>query len=228
MHLDFLRRSAGLPRRYSWLNGTRCRRTGQGHRIAFHNARLFDTSIEISGRDCELVISPGARLWGCTLKVAGNGARLHIGADCRLRHTTIIVEDDASRLLIGDQTTMIGPTLLSQEGRLIQVGYDCLIAKDTELRNSDSHTILDSASGHRLNPPADVIIGDHVWLGLGCYILKGTRIGAGTIVAARSLVTGELPAGCLALGSPTKPVRGGIHWKHTRASIRAVQLALPR
>jgi acetyltransferase-like isoleucine patch superfamily enzyme len=121
---------------------------------------------------------------------------------------------------------MYDATLLSQEGGLLQVGSNCMIAQSAELRNSDSHTIRDASTGERINPPADVIVGDRVWIGLHSMVFKGSRIGSGTVIAAKSLVTGDIPAGCIALGTPAKPVRSGINWERPRATSAEAQSRL--
>ena len=218
MILSLLRSSALVARLYSWFHGTRYRVYGPGHRIVCHNARIEHTDVEITGKNCRLSIGPGARLWHCSIKLMGDGAELHIGSGCRLRRARLVAEDDGTRLRIGDQTTMTGPTLVAQEGGLLQLGRDCMVAQNAELRNSDSHSILDAASGSRLNPAADAIIGDHVWIGLGAFVFKGARIANGSVVAARSLVAGEIPPACIAVGTPAKVVRSGIVWQRSRST----------
>lgn len=51
------------------------------------------------------------------------------------------------------------------------------------------------------------MIGDNVWLGGGVIVCPGVTIGADTVVGAGSVVTRDLPAGVLAVGSPAKLVR---------------------
>lgn len=58
-----------------------------------------------------------------------------------------------------------------------------------------------------------VMIGDHVWIGENCMILKGVSIGAGSVIAAGSLVTKDIPARSLAMGRPAKVVRENIEWE---------------
>lgn len=218
MRFSSLRSSALVSGLHAWLHGTRLHVRGSGHRIDRHRARLHTTEIEINGSNCRLVLGPGAHLWGCSIKLKGHGAELHIGANCQLRDVRLVAEDDGSRLFVGAGTSMTGPTLVCQEGGLLQLGGDCMVAQNAELRNSDSHSILDGATGARLNPASDVVVGDHVWIGLGAFVFKGARIPSGTIVAARALVTGELPAACIAVGSPAKAVRHGIVWQRARQS----------
>jgi maltose O-acetyltransferase len=52
-----------------------------------------------------------------------------------------------------------------------------------------------------------VTIGDNVWLGGGTIVCPGVTIGSDTVVGAGSVVTRDLPAGVLAVGSPARVVR---------------------
>jgi maltose O-acetyltransferase len=52
-----------------------------------------------------------------------------------------------------------------------------------------------------------VVIGDNVWLGGGVIVCPGVTIGPDTVVGAGSVVTRDLPAGVLAVGSPARVVR---------------------
>ena len=56
--------------------------------------------------------------------------------------------------------------------------------------------------------PGEIVIGDDVWLGAGCFILKGAHIGEGSIVAAGAVVTkGEYPKRSILAGNPAKIVK---------------------
>jgi acetyltransferase-like isoleucine patch superfamily enzyme len=46
-----------------------------------------------------------------------------------------------------------------------------------------------------------------VWLGAGCIVLKGVRIGEGAVIGAGSVVTKSVPAGEVWAGVPARPVR---------------------
>jgi acetyltransferase-like isoleucine patch superfamily enzyme len=54
---------------------------------------------------------------------------------------------------------------------------------------------------------APVEIGNNVWLGDGVAVLAGAQIGDGCVIGANSVVTGAIPAGTIAVGSPARPVR---------------------
>ncbi len=49
-----------------------------------------------------------------------------------------------------------------------------------------------------------VRIHDDVWLGTGTIVLPGVEIGTGSVVAAGSVVTKDIPAQVLAGGNPAR------------------------
>lgn len=57
----------------------------------------------------------------------------------------------------------------------------------------------------------DVRIGADVWLGYGAVVLPGVTIGDGAVVGASAVVSKDVPAGAIAVGSPCRVVgyRGG-------------------
>jgi acetyltransferase-like isoleucine patch superfamily enzyme len=58
-----------------------------------------------------------------------------------------------------------------------------------------------------LSRTGSVVIGANVWIGDGVAVISGARIGDGCIIGANSVVTGEIPARCIAVGAPARPVR---------------------
>lgn len=53
----------------------------------------------------------------------------------------------------------------------------------------------------------DVIIEEDVWCGANVTILKGVRIGRGSIIAAGSVVTRDIPPYTIAAGVPAKVIK---------------------
>ena len=53
----------------------------------------------------------------------------------------------------------------------------------------------------------DVTICDGCQIGLNCTILPGVTIGEGSIIGSCSLVTKDIPAWCIAVGSPAKVIK---------------------
>lgn len=53
----------------------------------------------------------------------------------------------------------------------------------------------------------DIVIGNDVWIGYDAVIMSGVRIGDGAIVAARAVVTKDVPPYTLVGGVPARPIR---------------------
>nr|WP_047574232.1 CatB-related O-acetyltransferase [Methylobacterium sp. ZNC0032] len=61
-------------------------------------------------------------------------------------------------------------------------------------------------SGHDTTR-GDVVIGHDVWLGSQCMIMSGVTIGHGAVVAARAVVTRDVPPYAIVAGNPARIVR---------------------
>lgn len=90
----------------------------------------------------------------------------------------------------------------------ITIGSDCLIADSVQLYDHD-HRIDDPErlireQGYEVSP---VRVGNNVWIGARSIILKGVTIGDGTVIAAGSVVTRDIPAGVIAGGVPAKVIK---------------------
>ncbi len=67
---------------------------------------------------------------------------------------------------------------------------------------------LDIAPNKRaLFSSGPVIIEDNVWIGEKASIMPNVRVGKGSIIAANSVVTKDIPAYCLAAGVPAKIIK---------------------
>ncbi|WP_436629411.1 acyltransferase [Latilactobacillus sakei] len=90
----------------------------------------------------------------------------------------------------------------------IDIGNDVAIAENVTIRDTDNHYIY--RDGYEISKP--ITIEDHVWIGMNATILKGVTIGAGSIVAAGSIVTKDVPSNCLVAGTPAKVIKHDIYW----------------
>lgn len=195
---------------------TRIRRSGTGQRVELNDALLHRCDLELSGPGHTLIIEPGARLWDVTLRLIGENHTVVIGSGARMRGGHFLVEDRGGRLEIGVNTTLFTPMIVCSEGGAIRIGRDCLVAYGLDLRNSDGHSVLDATTRQRVNPPADTTIADHVWLGNNCQVMKGVTIGTHSIIAARAVVTKDVPPHTLAAGLPAKVLRENVDWDPQR------------
>jgi acetyltransferase-like isoleucine patch superfamily enzyme len=142
----------------------------------------------------------------------GHDNHIAIGAGCSLGSLFIYAKERA-RVEVGARTGFNGLIrLLLHEPRAIRIGAGSLLGGPTDLTVSDMHSIVDAKTGRRLNPPRDIQLGERVWVGQNCIVLKGADIGAGAIIGAGSVVTGAIAPAVVAAGNPARVVREGVTW----------------
>lgn len=111
------------------------------------------------------------------------GCNLHVGKGFYANfHLTAVDDTD---IYIGDDV-MIGPNVT-----LATAGHPIA----PELR----------AEVYQYNQP--VRIGNRVWIGAGAILLPGVTVGDGSVIGAGSVVTKDIPAGVVAVGSPCRVLR---------------------
>lgn len=170
------------------------------------------------GHGNTIIVDSGGSLHDCKISFHGNNCTLHIGANSHLHHNSFWFEEDGGGIFIGDNTTTESDCqFASCEGRKIVIGNDCMLSHNVDIRNTDSHSVLNER-GERINPAADIIIGDHVWIGIRSTILKGSIIPSESVIAAQSMVTGSLKASehVLIAGQPAKVIKTNISWDKKR------------
>jgi acetyltransferase-like isoleucine patch superfamily enzyme len=141
-----------------------------------------------------------------------DGASLTIAANLNARNLFIHARQGAA-MTIGEAVGFNGQVrLMMHEAGSMSVGRGCLFGDFTDVTNSDMHSIVDIASGERVNPARDVAIGERVWVGQRCMLLKGALIGDGSVIGAGSIVSSAVPPGCLAAGNPVRILKTGVTW----------------
>lgn len=197
---------------------------GEGNVVQAEHALLTGVSLDILGDRNRITIGEGCRLHNLKVHIRGSDALIEIGRDCRVTRSGVLwIEDDGCQLLIGAGTTMVEVHIAVTEPRSrIVIGEGCMLANDIDIRSGDSHSILDAATGKRINPAEDVTIGKHVWVGAHAVILKGVSLGEDSVVATGSVVTQSCEPGSLLAGNPAKVVKTGITWKRERIYDRSL------
>lgn len=88
----------------------------------------------------------------------------------------------------------------------ITVGQNCMIGPRCTIFDTDFHGV-ELSQRREPGQVAPVVIRDNVWFGSEVMILKGVAVGQDTVIAARSVVTHDLPDGVVAAGMPAKTIR---------------------
>jgi acetyltransferase-like isoleucine patch superfamily enzyme len=137
--------------------------------------------------------------------LVARGADVEFGEDCVIDDGFVL--ECRGRLRVGAQT-VFGHHCTLGVVREVVIGPRCLIAELVSIRDHE-HEFAEVGrpvieQGRRARP---VVVGENVWLGAKVTVTSGVTIGKDTIVGANSVVTRDLPAGCVAAGAPAKVVR---------------------
>lgn len=201
-----------------WMRENTILDEGNKNRILASGARLEKTSISFHGSGNLIHIEPGASVRDCQIEVYGDHHTLHIGAGVVLTQSTLWFEDQNCRIEIGSGTTMqrFGHIAVTEPGRSITIGKNCMFSFNVDIRNGDSHSILERETGKRVNFAKNIRIGNHVWLGAHTQIIGGAAIEDHCIVGIRSLVNGAIPESSIAVGIPARVAKRGFTWDSRR------------
>lgn len=165
---------------------------------------------------CTKLFYKGARLIRRPIYVRGKsslyyGKGLTTGHACRFD----LVGNNKKTLQIGENCE-IGDNVHIVAHEEVKIGNNCLMASkifitDTNHGNysGDDRNISDPFTPPNNRPlfTNPVFIGNNVWLGENVCILPGVNIGDGCIIGANSVVNKNIPAYCIAVGSPAKVVK---------------------
>lgn len=166
------------------------------------------------GQNNQIVIGNYSRLVDCMITIRGNNNTIVIGDKCICRQATFCIEDDNNSIEIGEGTALCGQIQLAAiEGTSIRIGRGYLFSSKIDIRTGDSHSLIQQGTRKRINQSASIAIGDHVWIGTGVTILKGTSIAENCMVGAASLLCRSYAnPHCVIAGVPAKEVKYDIDW----------------
>lgn len=119
---------------------------------------------------------------------------------------------------IGKHTMLNGVCVVSYQK--VEIGDECQIASSTIISDTDFHPVDPILRSKQVKGESfpfssvgkkEIKIGNNVWIGWNCTILKGVEIGDHCIVAAGSVVlAGHYPSGSLIAGNPAKIIKSYI------------------
>ena len=81
----------------------------------------------------------------------------------------------------------------------IRFGDDCLLAWESQ----------------RINPDKPILVGDHVWIGCKCVLLKGAEVPSNTVLAAGTLLKTTFAGEHQVIGgNPPSVLKRDVRWEH--------------
>ena len=126
----------------------------------------------------------------------------------RGKNTTILspfYTDYGYNCFIGDNT-FINHNAYLMDGAQIKIGSYCFIGPNCGMYTA-VHPLIAEERNKGLEKAKPIIIGDNVWIGGDVTILPGVKIGANTVIGAKSVVTKDIPANVVAAGNPCRVLR---------------------
>lgn len=164
-----------------------------------------------------LNIESGFRVWGIIrFNIFGEGSiqigkQLHAVSARKRSFMTLfspcqITIIGTGRIELGNNVGLNGTTISSR--KKISIGDYTMIGPNTIIVDYDGHPAWPPRERWtKTGPMAEIIIENDVWIGMNCMILKGVRIGSGSIIAAGSVVINDVDANSLYAGNPAKKIR---------------------
>ena len=113
--------------------------------------------------------------------------------------------DYGEHISIGART-FVNYNLTALDVAPITIGEDCLLGPNVQLL-TPTHPIDPQPRRDKLEAALPIAIGDNVWLGGGVIVCPGVTIGENSVVGAGAVVTRDIPADVVAVGSPARVVR---------------------
>ncbi|MCB4755558.1 MAG: acyltransferase [Elusimicrobia bacterium] len=181
---------------------------GNKANLRLHNIILEEGVCLFVGSGGNLNIEEG------TIIREGTKISAAVSADVRIQEKVLISQN--SIIDAANNTTIdLGP--LSTFGwnlhlyayAPITIGKDCMFSSNIYVESGAGHDLI--VDGKKRGPEP-VIVGDHVWMGMGSCVLSGGSIGANSMVGAYGLVKQAFGENLLIVGNPARVAKTGIQW----------------
>jgi len=142
------------------------------------------------------------------------GVRLEIGRHATLRVGRWAWIGHGSKIRVHEGEVSIGAkTVLGQDCTIsayqrVSIGRECIVADRVMLIDFD-HGVTEVDRPIRLQGiyKRDVCVGHNVWMGFGCCVLRGVRIGDNSIIGTNAVCTKDVPANAVVGGVPARLIR---------------------
>lgn len=165
-----------------------------------------------------LHLGKNVKFYGCPIITTCKNSSIKIGSNSVLcsnsnytalgiNHAVVVrTMDENAKIEIGEDCGFSGSTICAATH--IIIGDKVMLGANVTVIDTDFHS-LDIKKRRYSSVKKDVKtkkiqIGNNVFIGANCIILKGSQIGDNSVIGAGSIVRGEIPANSIASGNPVQ------------------------
>lgn len=188
--------------------------------MLLYNINLWDTFVDYQIADqMDVTLEDGNRIVVTgtvderSMRNTNIGFRGRNNTICLRDHVAVkrldIGCDGGSTISIRSPYDVRGATIVSRHGNRIDIGEGCFIENEVLVHAGAMAGISDQ------NAPesdGDITVKDHVWIGMGCRISSGAKIGQGSAIGPFSVLTTSIPNNCAASGHPCRVTDRDVFW----------------
>ncbi len=173
------------------------------------------SNIKIIGNNNVICIGKNFHANKFNITCVGDNSYFFFDKNIRIDDYLNIFQASGNKIVVGEETTFCNVDIQNiHHGRNIKIGKDCMLSFNINMYNSDGHPIYNGNIKEIINKPTkDLVLGEHVWVGMGSYILKGVNIADGCIIGKGSVVTKSFTeSNTVIAGNPAKICKKDICW----------------
>lgn len=119
-------------------------------------------------------------------------SRFYSGKNIVIRDGVIIRCNNDGIVRIGDGVGLNNNCLINAMEE-IEIGENTIIGQDVKMYDHDHNYRSEWKRRYTGFKTAPISIGRNVWIGSGCIILKGSKIGDNCVIAASTVIKGVVP-----------------------------------
>lgn len=201
------------------MKNTDIKETGSNNKVEIKTKEksIKRIKIIIEGDNNQVILEEGGTNVDITLHIKGNNNLFFLDKNYRTFKSNVLLFGENQRITIGKDAHFGGVGINAQENTSVIIGDEPLFSYQTEIRTTDSHSVVDVETGERVNHAKSIVLGNRVWMNTQVMISKGVTLGNDVIIGAKALVVKSFKESNIAIGGvPAKVIKTGVTWNRDR------------